>query len=195
MPSANVPITLLLRDWSAGDRDAEEQVLFLVYDELRRIAARQLGQERAAHTLRATALVNEAYLRLSTHAGFEWPSRGHFFSFATRLIRRILVDYARNRNRAKRGGQSEQVDLDEVTEPALEKSPDLVALDEALSRLERIDPRKGAVVELRYFAGLSIEETARHLGVSAETVSRDWRYAKAWLYKALQQPSNGAATR
>lgn len=179
-------ITQLLESWSSGDQEAAERLLPLVYEELRRIAARQLRQERGAHTLQATAIVHEAYLRLIGQEGLQWPSRAHFFAFAAHLIRRILVDYARSRNRAKRGGQYDQVTLAEVADLALEKSPDLVALDEALSSLEKVDPRKATVVELRFFAGLTLEEIAVQLGISQETVGREWRRAKAWLYTALQ---------
>jgi len=179
-------ITRLLAKWSSGDQEAAERVLPLVYEELRGIASRQLRQERGAPTLQATAIVHEAYLRLNGQAGLEWPSRTHFFAFAAHLIRRILVDHARHRNRAKRGGLMRKVTLAEVADLALEKSPDLVALDEALCDLEKIDPRKAAVVELKFFAGLTIEEIAEHLAVSPETVSREWRRAKAWLYSALQ---------
>jgi RNA polymerase sigma factor (TIGR02999 family) len=178
-------ITLLLKRWSSGDRAAAEQVLPLVYEELRRIATRQLRRERDDHTLQATAIVHEAYLRLSGQASLEWPSKAHFFGFAAHLIRRILVDYARNRNRAKRGGLAERIMLEEV-DLALEKSPDLVALDDALSGLEKIDPRKAAVVELKFFAGLTLDEIAEQIGISPETVSREWRRARAWLYSALQ---------
>lgn len=179
-------ITQLLESWSSGDSEAAEQLLPLVYEELRRIAARQLRQERGAHTLQATAIVHEAYLRLVGQEGLQWPSRAHFFAFAAHLIRRILVDHARTRNRAKRSGQYDRVTLAEVADLALEKSPDLVALDEALSSLEKVDPRKATVVELRFFAGLTLEEIADQLGVSQETVGREWRRAKAWLYTALQ---------
>lgn len=179
-------ITQLLKGWSAGDHAAAEQVLPLVYEELHRIAASQLRRERDSHTLQATAIVNEAYLRLAGQEGLEWPSRSQFFAFAAHLIRRILVDYARNRNRAKREGRYAKVALAEVSDLALEKSPDLMALDEALASLEEVDPRKAAVVELKFFGGLSLEEIAGQLGISQETVSRDWRRAKAWLYDALQ---------
>jgi RNA polymerase sigma-70 factor (ECF subfamily) len=189
MPS----ITLLLEGWSSGDREAAEQVLPLIYEELRRIAARQLRRERHAHTLQATAIVHEAYLRLAGQAGLEWASRQHFFAFAARLIRRILVDYARNRNRSKREGRYQKVTLAEAADLALQKSPDLEALDGALSELEKVDPRKAAVVELKFFAGLSLEELAEQLGVSPETVSRDWRRARAWLYDALQTPAADGA--
>jgi RNA polymerase sigma factor (TIGR02999 family) len=186
MPLPDETITLLLQGWSSGDQAAAERVLPLVYDELRRIAARQLRRERDDHTLQATAIVHEAYLRLSSQEGLEWPSRAHFFAFAARLIRRILVDYARTRNRAKRGGRCETVTLVEIADLALAQSPDLLALDQALSGLEKVDPRKSAVVELKFFAGLSLDEIAEQLGVSPETVSRDWRRARAWLYSVLQ---------
>jgi RNA polymerase sigma factor (TIGR02999 family) len=178
-------ITKLLQNWSAGDPQAAERVLPLVYEELRQIAARQLREERGDHTLQATALVNEAYLRLQGQEGFEWPSRAHFFAFAAHLIRRVLVDHARHRNRAKRGGKIERVALAEARDLALERPPDLVALDDALSHLETLDPRKAAVVELRYFGGLTLEEIAHHLGISPETVGREWRRARAWLYTEL----------
>src|SRR5262249_39608961 len=138
------------------------------------------------HTLQATAVVHEAYLRLSGQAGLEWASRRHFFAFAAHLIRRILVDYARGRNRSKREGRYEKVTLAEVAGLPLATSPDLVALDEALVELEKVGPRLAAVVELKFFAGLSLAELAEQLGVSQETVSRDWRRARAWLYSALQ---------
>lgn len=184
-------ITLLLKGWTSGDQAAAEEVLPLVYEELRRIAARQLRQERDAHTLQPTAIVHEAYLRLSGQESLRWPSRAHFYAFAAHLIRRILVDYARTRNRAKREGRYEKVALDDAGDLALEKSPDLEALDEALSALEKLDPRKAAIVELRFFAGLGLEEIAGQLGVSPETVGRDWRRAKAWLYSNLQERAVG----
>jgi len=179
-------VTLLLESWSLGDPAAAEQVLPLVYEELRRIAARQLRRERDAHTLQATAIVHEAYLRLNGQPGLQWPSRAHFFAFAAHLIRRILVDYARTRNRAKRGGGCDNLTLSEIADLAPQRSPDLVALDEALAGLEKVDVRKAAIVELKFFAGLSLEEIAGQLGVSPETVSREWRRAKAWLHSALQ---------
>jgi RNA polymerase sigma factor (TIGR02999 family) len=186
MRIADGTVTQLLQDWSSGNPEAAEEVLPLVYQELRRIAARQLRREREDHTLEATALVHEAYMRLQGQEGFQWPSRAHFFAFAAHLIRRILVDHARNRNRAKRGGGWERVTLAEAADLALSKSPDLLALDEALSSLETLDPRKAAVVELRFFAGLNLEETADQLGISPETVGREWRRAKAWLYCQLR---------
>lgn len=181
-----VTITQLLQGWSSGDQEAARQVLPLVYEELRQIAARHLRHERQAHTLQATAIVHEAYLHLSRQAGLQWAGRAQFFAFAAHLIRRILVDHARHRNRAKRGGQVEKITLAEAADLALERDPGLAALDEALSDLENVDPRKATIVELRFFAGLTIEETAEQLGVSPETVHREWRRARAWLYSALQ---------
>ena len=178
-------ITGLLRSWASGDQEAEAQVLPMVYDQLRRIAARHLRQERSDHTLQATALVHEAYLRLCQEHGLQWEGRAQFFAFAAHLIRRVLVDHARRRSRAKRGGQARRVTLAEAAELFAAKQPDLIALDDALSSLADLDRRKAAVVELRFFGGLSLEETAAHLEVSPETVSRDWRRAKAWLYDEL----------
>ena len=179
-------ITQLLQKWSTGDQEAAQRVLPLVYDELRRIASQQLRRERSDHTLQATAIVHEAYLRLDGQDGFHWPSREHFYAFAAHLIRRILVDYARHQKRQKRGGGMEKVTLVEAVDLTTMKNLDLLAVDEALAALEAIDPRKAAVVELRFFGGLTLDETAAQLGISAETVGREWRRAKAWLYKELQ---------
>jgi RNA polymerase sigma-70 factor (ECF subfamily) len=180
-------ITLLLKGWSSGDAAAAEEVLPLVYDELHRIAAVQLRRERDSHTLQATAIVHEAYLRLSGQPGMVWPSRQQFFAFTAHLIRRILVDYARTRNRSKREGGYRKVTLGEATVLTEERNPELIDLDEALSALEQVDPRKAAIVELKFFAGLSLDEIAAQLRISPETVSRDWRRAKAWLYGELQK--------
>ncbi|HXT22772.1 MAG TPA: sigma-70 family RNA polymerase sigma factor [Thermoanaerobaculia bacterium] len=191
-PSRPSTVTELLQRWSDGDREAAERAVPLVYDELRRIAARQLRGERGRHT-QATAIVHETYLRLHEQANLHWPSRDHFYAFAAHLIRRILVDHARRRNRSKRGGDLQPVTLQEIEEHhdlGLAEATDLMALDEALARLETLDPRKAAVVELRFFAGLSLEETAVQLGVSLDTVGREWRRARAWLYDALR---SGAA--
>ena len=185
-------ITQLLQKWSTGDQEAAQRVLPLVYDELRRIASQQLRRERSDHTLQATAIVHEAYLRLDGQDGFHWPSREHFYAFAAHLIRRILVDYARHQKRQKRGGGMEKVTLVEAVDLTTIKNLDLLAVDEALAALEAIDPRKAAVVELRFFGGLTLDETAAQLGISAETVGREWRRAKAWLYKELQSPQEVA---
>ena len=179
-------ITRLLADWHAGDDEALERLAPLVYAELRRIARRQMGQEREGHTLQATALVNEAYLRLAGGGGLALQDRAHFYAVCAQVMRRVLIEHARTRARDKRGGGAPHVALEEadvVFEG--EGADDLVALDEALRGLEEFDPRKARVVELRYFAGLSIEETAEVLGVSPTTVRREWRRAKAWLYRAI----------
>jgi RNA polymerase sigma factor (TIGR02999 family) len=190
--SRETAVTELLQRWSSGDREAAEEVLPLVYDELRRIAAGQLRQERSEHTLQATAIVHEAYLRLSEQSSLRWPSRTHFYAFAAHLIRRILVDHARARNRAKRGGELQRISVAEIDALAgAGESPDLEALDDALTALEARDPRMALVVELRFFAGLSIEETATQLGISPKTVVREWGRAKAWLYKELHPAELG----
>lgn len=180
------PITTLLQRWSQGDREAAEEVLPLVYDELRRISARELHRGRRDPTLQATAIVHEVYLRLSGKEGFGLSSRAHFFALAARLTRQILVDYARRRHRLKRGGQGARVTLTETAGLVEPKGPDLLAVDEALEKLEALDPRKASIVELRFFAGLTLEETAEQLGVSVETVTREWRRARAWLCNELE---------
>ncbi len=198
LPAEDRSITLLLQSWSTGDREAAARVLPLVYDELRLIAADQFRGERSGHTLQATAIVHEAYVRLAGQRGLVWPSRSHFFAFAAHLMRRILVDHARHHNRDKRGGRWERLTLSDLgpSQGAYGQPPsaDVEALDEALSRLEKIDPQKASVVELRYFGGLTLDETAEQLGVSPETVSRQWRRAKAWLATQLQ-PAEGAGGR
>jgi RNA polymerase sigma factor (TIGR02999 family) len=163
-------------------------VLPRVYDELRRVAARQLRGERGGHTLQATALVHEAYLRLGEVGSLRWPSREHFFAFAAHLIRRVLVDHARRRNRAKRGGHRERVTLSEAADLALQKGADLEALDDALASLQALDPVKATIVELRFFGGLTSEEIAGQLGLSPDAVGRHWRRAKIWLHDHLQEP-------
>lgn len=178
-------ITRLLADWAGGDRGALDRLAPLVHAELRRIARRQMGGEREGHTLQATALVNEAYLRLAGGEGFEWRDRAHFYAVCAQVMRHVLIDHARAHARDKRGGGAIHVSLDEAAAAGGEGAAELVALDEALRELERLDPQKGRVVGLRYFAGLSIEETAEVLGVSPTTVRREWRRAKAWLYRAL----------
>jgi RNA polymerase sigma factor (TIGR02999 family) len=178
-------ITRLLADWSGGDPAALEKLTPLVYAELRRIARRQMRDERAGHTLQATALVNEAFIRLGGGEGVDWNGRGHFYAVCAQVMRHVLVDHARAHSRDKRGGGAPHVALDEAAVLAGEGAAELVALDEALRGLEEVDPRKARVVELRYFAGLSIEETAGVLGVSPTTVRREWRRAKAWLYRAI----------
>lgn len=180
------PITSLLQKWSQGDREAAAEALPLVYGELRRIAARELRRSRGGQTLQATAIVHEVYLRLSGHEGFRLASRTHFFALAARLTRQILVDYARRQHRRKRGGQAERVTLTETTGLVEPRGPDLLALDAALEKLEALDPRKAVIVELRFFAGLTLEETAGQLGISPETVTREWRKTRAWLSNELE---------
>lgn len=178
-------ITYLLEQWSAGDRTAAEQVMPLVYDHLRRIAARHL-RGRGDQTLQATAIVHEAYLRLQGQEPVPWSSRAHFYAFAAHMIRQIIVDHARRRHRLKRGGRAARVTLSEAMAWEEAKSPDVLALDQALARLEEIDRRKATIVELRFFAGMTIEETAGQLGISVETVGREWRRARAWLSGQLE---------
>jgi RNA polymerase sigma factor (TIGR02999 family) len=177
--------TALLQAWGRGDRTAFDQLLPLVHAELRRVAQRQMDDERQGHTLQATALVHEVYLRLIDIKRVSWQDRSHFFAMAARLMRRVLVDHARARRSQKRGAGARWTSLDAV--PVMDAGPnvDILALDAALDALARQDPRKGQVVEMRYFAGLTIEETAASLDVSVDTVMRDWRLAKAWLHRAL----------
>ncbi|HEY0159160.1 MAG TPA: sigma-70 family RNA polymerase sigma factor [Thermoanaerobaculia bacterium] len=181
-------ITRLLAGWRAGDRSAFEQLTPLVYAELRHIAARQLGREEAGHTLQPTALVNEAFIRLCGSTPAAWQDRSHFFAVCAQVMRHILTDHARARLRVKRGAGAVHVPLDAAaTVIQQEPSLDHAALDDALRALETLDPRKGRIVELRYFAGLGIEETAELLNVSAMTVRREWTRAKAWLYRELAE--------
>ena len=178
-------VTGLLLAWGRGDEAALEQLVPLVHGELRRLARRHMGHERQGHTLQATALVNEAYLRLIDVQQVHWQNRAHFFAMSARLMRRILVDFARSRNYQKRGGGAQQVSLDEALVVGKERGADLVALDDALQALGTIDPRKSQVVEMRFFGGLSVEETGEALHVSPETVMRDWKLAKVWLKREL----------
>lgn len=179
-------ITQLLKKWSEGNQEILDKLMPLVYEELRRQASRYLRRERSNHTLQTTALIHEAYLKLVDQKEVEWQSRAHFFAIAAQAMRRILVDYARERHRDKRGGNAENLPIeDALMISSKEKSVDLVALDEALTRLAEFDERQARVVELRYFSGLSIEETADVLGVSNVTVRRDWNMAKAWLHQQI----------
>ncbi len=179
-------ITQMLIDWSNGDREALDRLIPAVYTELRRQAARHLRRERAGHTLQTTDLIHEAYLRLIDQKNVRWQNRAHFFAVAAESMRRILVDHARRRHRAKRGGSGIVLPLDEGLLMAAEKSEvDLLALDEALTRLAAIDVRQSQIVELRFFSGLSIEETAAVLGVSLTTVKDDLNMAKAWLRREI----------
>ena len=179
-------ITRMLKDWSDGSSEALDELLPFVYDELHRQAARYLRRERSDHTLQTTALIHEAYMKLIDQREVRWQNRAHFFAVAAQAMRRILVDYARTRKREKRGGDDVKLQLDEAIEiPAKEKNIDLVALDEALNRLATYDERQARVVELRYFSGMTEEETAEVLGTSPATVRRDWNMAKAWLHHQL----------
>jgi len=180
-------VTRLLRAWSAGDPAAFEELFPLVYDELRRTARRFLAGERPGHTLQPTALVHEAYFRLVDQNRVEWQERAHFYSIAARSMRRILVDHARGRASQKRGRDHTRVPLEDAPQVAQHRPADLVALDDALFSLAEVDPEKAAIVELRFFIGLSLDETAEVLGTSRATVVRHWRIAKAWLYDALHQ--------
>ncbi len=183
-------LTGLLIEWGQGDRAALDRLTPLVYDEIRRIAHRYVQREREGQTLQTTALVNEAYIRLAGSANIAWQNREHFYAVTAQVMRRILIDHARRRHYFKHGGEAQRVAFDEAAkEPALMSQPratELLALDEALNELAKLDPRKSQVVELRYFGGLNIEETARVLDVSPMTVRRDWRAAKAWLFRRLK---------
>jgi RNA polymerase sigma factor (TIGR02999 family) len=178
-------VTQLLVAWSEGDQSALEKLMPLVYHELHRLAHRYMGRERTGHTLQTTALVNEAFLRLIDLSNVRWQNRAHFFAVSAQMMRRILVDVARARQYLKRGGGAQQVTLDEAQIGVVDRSTDLVALDDALNALAEIDPRKGKVVEMRFFGGMSVEETAEVLKVSTDTVTRDWKMAKVWLLREL----------
>jgi RNA polymerase sigma factor (TIGR02999 family) len=182
---ASPPVTDLLLAWSGGDQSSLSRLVPLVEAELRRLARRQMGRERRDHTLQTTALVNEAYLRLVDVSRVRWQDRAHFFAMSARLMRRILVDHARARNYQKRAGRAERVGLEHALTLGAARSPDLVAVDDALSALADLDARKSTVVELRFFGGLTVEQTAEALAVSRETVIRDWRFARAWLLREL----------
>ncbi len=179
-------LTGLLVEWREGDQAALDRLMPLVYDQLRRIAHRYVQRERDGHTLQTSALVNEAYLRLADQK-VVWQNRAHFFAVTARVMRHILIDHARRRRYAKHGGDVRQVPIDEAAAMSLERAAELIALEEALDELAQLDQRKGHVVELRYFGGLSLEETAEALDISLMTVRRDWRAAKAWLYRRLKE--------
>jgi RNA polymerase sigma-70 factor (ECF subfamily) len=182
-------ISTLLRAWSKGDEKALDKLTPIVYDELRRLGRRYMKGERPGHSLQTTALVNEAYTRLVDYKRMQWQDRAHFFAVSAQVMRRILVDHARRHN-LKRGGAVQHVSLEEAAVVGGEEDTDLVALDDALNALARIDPRKVQVVEMRFFGGLSVEETAEVLKISTVTVKRDWRTARTWLYREL----TGAST-
>ena len=178
-------VTQLLVAWGGGDREARDELMPLGHEELRRLAHRCMSRERPGHTLHTSALVNEAYLRLVDQKNIQWQDRAHFFGIAARLMRQVLVDYARKRGYAKRGGGAHRVPLDEAMIVSEERAAHVVALDDALKSLAEIDPRQSQIVELRFFGGLSIEETAEVLAVSPGTVMREWTLAKAWLRRAV----------
>jgi RNA polymerase sigma factor (TIGR02999 family) len=184
--SSSQAVTGLLLAWSEGDEAALEQLMPLVHAELRRLARRHMGNERPGHMLQATALVNEAYLRLVDVRKIQWQNRAHFFAMSARLMRRILVDFARSKHYKKRGGNAQKVTFDEALAVSNERGGDLVAVDDALVALAAVDPRKSQVVEMRFFGGLSVEETAEVLRVSVDTVMRDWKLAKVWLLRELK---------
>jgi RNA polymerase sigma factor (TIGR02999 family) len=181
-------VTRMLLDWSQGNQEALDRLMPLVYDELRRLARRCLRREPSGHTLQATALVNEAYLKLIQQSDVQWQNRAHFFAIAARLMRRILVDHARRHQASKRGGMVHRLPLDEALDVPEAQEVDLIALEEALIELARLDPEQCRIVELRFFGGLTVEEIAEVLGVSISTVKREWIMAKAWLFREIQKP-------
>jgi RNA polymerase sigma factor (TIGR02999 family) len=191
MTKSSTQITQLLLAWGQGDEAALERLMPLVYDELRKVAARHLRRQRPDHTLQTTALVNEAYLRLIDSSQVQWQNRAHFFAISAQLMRRILVDFARSRQNLKRGGDVERISLDEALVVAPERGADLLALDDALTQLAALNSRQAQVVELRYFGGLSEEEAAEALKVSLRTVQRDWKLARLWLYRELSKDLEG----
>lgn len=182
---SNTQVTQLLVRWRAGDREALAALMPLVYDELRRLAHHYLRQERSDHTLQSTALVHEAYMRLAGQNPPEWQSRAHFFGIAAHVMRQILVEYARSRGAAKRGANAPRLTLDAALIMAQQTEVDVVALDRALEELSALDAQQGRIVELRFFAGLTIEDTSEVLGISPATVKREWTTARAWLYRAM----------
>jgi RNA polymerase sigma factor (TIGR02999 family) len=182
---SNVEVTQLLKAWGQGDEDALQQLMPLVHAELHRLAHRYMSREKPGHTLQTTALVNEVYLRLVDIAQVRWQDRAHFFAISARMMRRILTDFARSRNYQKHGGAAVHVSFDEALIVSQKQDAEIVAIDDALVALAAVDLRKSQVVELRFFGGLSIEETAEVLKISEKTVKRDWRFAKAWLHQVL----------
>jgi RNA polymerase sigma factor (TIGR02999 family) len=188
-PGTSYPVTELLTRWSSGDTSARDALVPLVYSELRKIARRCLAGQRSGHTLQPTALVHEAYLRLVRYDSIDWRDRAHFFALAAQIMRQILVDHARKQTAAKRGGNAVTVVVDEASAASKQASLDLLALDDALRQLASLDPRQSQIVELRFFGGLSIEETAEAVNISPATIKREWATARLWL---LQEMSGGA---
>ncbi len=185
MPSSSHHVTDLLQAWGRGDSAALDRLIPIVYEELRRQASRYLRRERPGHTLQTTGVVHEAYLRLVDQRQADWQNRAQFFGVAAQMMRRVLIDHARSKQAVKRGGAGIQVTLEDATVAAAERGVDVIELDEALSRLAALDPQQAKVVELRYFTGLGIEETAQVLGISPATVKREWAMARAWLRREL----------
>jgi len=185
MPALPQEITQLLMNWSQGDKAALDQLVPLVYPELRRLARRHMDREDPAHTLQTSALINEAYLKLVDQQNVEWQNRAHFFAVAAQVMRHILVDHARTRNYAKRGGGAPKLPLDEAAALIEQRAGQLIALDDALRDLATLDERKSQIIELRFFGGLSLEETAEVMEISPSTVQREWRAAKAWLHHTM----------
>jgi len=185
MPALPQEITQLLMNWSQGDKAALDQLVPLVYPELRRLAKRHMNREDPAHTLQTSALINEAYLKLVDQQDVEWQNRAHFFAVAAQVMRHILVDHARTRNYAKRGGGAPKLPLDEAAALTEQRAGELIALDDALRELAALDERKSQIIELRFFGGLSLEETAQVIKISPSTVQREWRAAKAWLHHTM----------
>lgn len=179
-------ITVILQDWSRGNRQAADTLIALVYDELRKVAANYLRRERSEHTLQPTALVNETYLKLIDISNVSWRDRAHFFAVASNVMRQILVDHARTRARDKRGGKIQTMALNEAVSFSKQLEIDLIALDDALQILAKLDEKQAQIVEMRFFGGLSVEETAEVLGNSTRTIKREWAFAKAWLHKTLK---------
>src|SRR5262245_42935358 len=190
VPSPN-EVTRLLLQWSGGDRAALDKLMPLVYEELRRLAHHYMAGERPGHTLQTTAIVHEAYLQLIDQRNVQWQNRAHFFGIAAHLMRRILANYARSRGYAKRGGGAHKVSLDKAMTVSEERAADMVALDDALTAVVEIDPRKSQMIEMRFFGGLSIEETAEVMGLSPGTVMREWTLAKAWLRREISKEQDG----
>ena len=189
MNSSNAEVTTLLNQLADGDQEAAARLVPLIYDELRRMASARLRRERPDHTLQATALVHEAYMKLADQRDAKWQNRAQFFAVASQVMRRILVDYARGQQRVRRGGKQQKVALDDVVLVSPDRTNELLAVNESLSKLEKLDPRQARVVELRYFAGLTIEEIAEVVGVASKTVTRELNVAKAWLYGELKAHS------
>jgi len=187
MEPAPADVTSLLNKLAAGDQDAAAQLIPLVYEELRHLAARRLRQERPDHTLQATALVHEAYVKLATQRDAKWQNRAQFFGVASQMMRRILVDYARAQQRIRRGGKQQKVSLDDVVLVSPDRTEEVLTVHDSLSRLEKLDPRQARIVELHYFGGLTVEETGEVVGISTKTVMRELNVAKAWLYGDLKE--------